>query len=339
MNLPPHGQARRHVTTAPASQGTQTGATDPVGHSAMKKHKPLYLFLAPRYWGEWLVLGIFRVLCQLPWSWQFALSRPLGTILKKLLAERREIARKNLSICFSQLSGREIRRLLSGHFRSLGMSFFEAAMAWWASDRRLAKMTVSEGLENLDLARNSGKGVILLSAHFTTVELAPRLISLDTEIDGTFRHLSLPLIDEMMYRGRSRFGGRVIDKMNMRRVIRSLREGRTMYFLPDQAHGGSNSVDAPFFGISAATNIVMTRLLESADAIVLPCLVLREPVKKPGPAERYRIRYFEPVTDFPRQPEAAAIRLNSLIENWVRQAPEQYFWVHRRFKNQPGFYD
>ena len=302
-----------------------------------EKRKPLFKFLSPSYWGEWLLIGGLRFFCVLPWKWQLALGRPWGFILKRTMKRRRHIAEKNIALCFPEHGPKRRRALLENHFRSLGISIFEAGMAWWADDKRLAGMIRRDGLENLQKARSRGKGVILFSAHFTTVELAPRLISFDCPLSGPYRRLSLPLLDEIMYRGRSRFAARQVDKMNIRQVIKSLRHGENVYFLPDQSHTGANSIDSVFFGVPAATNTTLPRLLAATGASCLPCLVLRE--QDDAGDCRYRVQYFEPLAEFPEQPQAAADLLNSIIEAWVRKAPEQYFWIHRRFKNHPGLYD
>jgi len=302
-----------------------------------EKRKPLFKFLSPSYWGEWLLIGGLRFFCVLPWKWQLALGRPWGFILKRTMKRRRHIAEKNIALCFPEHGPKRRRALLENHFRSLGISIFEAGMAWWADDKRLAGMIRRDGLENLQKARSRGKGVILFSAHFTTVELAPRLISFDCPLSGPYRRLSLPLLDEIMYRGRSRFAARQVDKMNIRQVIKSLRHGENVYFLPDQSHTGANSIDSAFFGVPAATNTTLPRLLAATGASCLPCLVLRE--QDDAGDCRYRVQYFEPLAEFPEQPQAAADLLNNIIEAWVRKAPEQYFWIHRRFKNHPGLYD
>ena len=302
-----------------------------------EKRKPLFKFLSPSYWGEWLLIGGLRFFCVLPWKWQLALGRPWGFILKRTMKRRRHIAEKNIALCFPEHDPKRRRALLENHFRSLGISIFEAGMAWWADDKRLAGMIRRDGLENLQKARSRGKGVILFSAHFTTVELAPRLISFDCPLSGPYRRLSLPLLDEIMYRGRSRFAARQVDKMNIRQVIKSLRHGENVYFLPDQSHTGANSIDSAFFGVAAATNTTLPRLLAATGASCLPCLVLRE--RDDAGDCRYRVQYFEPLADFPEQPQEAADLLNNIIEAWVRKAPEQYFWIHRRFKNHPGLYD
>ena len=302
-----------------------------------EKRKPLFKFLSPSYWGEWLLIGSLRFFCVLPWKWQLAMSRPWGFILKHTMKRRRHIAEKNIALCFPDHDTKQRRALLENHFRSLGISVFEAGLAWWADDKRLAGMIRRDGLENLQKARSRGKGVILFSAHFTTVELAPRLISFDCPLSGPYRRLSLPLLDEIMYRGRSRFAARQVDKMNIRQVVKSLRHGENVYFLPDQSHTGANSIDSAFFGVAAATNTTLPRLLAATGASCLPCLVLRE--QDDAGDCRYRVQYFEPLAEFPEQPQAAADLLNNIIEAWVRKAPEQYFWIHRRFKNHPGLYD
>ena len=253
------------------------------------------------------------------------------------MKRRRLIAEKNIALCFPEHDTKRHRTLLENHFHSLGISIFETGLAWWADDERLMGMIRRDGLENLHEARSRGKGIILFTAHFTTLELAARLISLDCPFGGPYRHLSLPLLDEIMYRGRSRFVGQLVDKMNIRQVIKSLRNGQNLYFMPDQSDSGSSSTDSAFFGIQAATNTTLPRLLAATGAVCLPCLVLRE--RTAAGDCRYQVQYFEPLTEFPNQPQEAADLLNNIIENWIRKAPEQYFWIHRRFKNHPGLYD
>ncbi len=192
------------------------------------KRTPLFMFLSPVHWGEWLLIGGLHFFWVLPWKWQLALNRPWGFILKHTMKRRRLIAEKNIALCFPEYDTKQRIALLENHFRSLGMSVFEAGLAWKAENKRLAGMFRRDGLENLQKARSRGKGVILFSAHFTTVELATRLISLDCSLSGSYRPLSLPLLDEIMYRGRSRFAGQPIDKMNIRQVIKRLRRGENV---------------------------------------------------------------------------------------------------------------
>lgn len=294
-------------------------------------------FWHPRYWGTWLALGLFRFLSLLPVRFLLALSRPCGFLLGKFWTERIVVARTNIALCFPELSAAEQARLLRSHFRSVAMGLFEISLAWWGGDQRLSRMVRIEGGEFLEKAQSSGRGVILLSAHFTCVELALRLLSTSASVDLAFRHVKSPLIDAVMYRARDKHvAGEIIDKTDMRRIIRRLRAGATIVFLPDQSPSSRNRVDAEFFGVPAMTNIAFSRMADMTKSVVLPVLVIRDEDRKNR--EPYLIRFFPTLDDMPEDPVEIANVLNTLFESWIRTAPEQYFWIHRRFKNIPNIY-
>ena len=266
------------------------------------------------------------------------MSGPVGYLLRKFWKEREPIARKNIAVCFPELSDADQEKLLIAHFRSIAMGFFEIALAWWSSDKSLQAMAKIEGKEHLDAAQASGRGVILLSAHFTCVELSLRLLSMSSNVDLVYRKAKLPLVDAVMYRARdSHVTGELIDKNDMRRIIRRLKDAATICFLPDQSPRSRNRADAPFFGVLAATNIAFERLARMTNAEILPILVVRNEDK--DTPEHYSIRFFPPMVELPDDPQEIANEMNALFESWIRTVPEQYFWLHRRFKDIPGFYD
>lgn len=303
-----------------------------------KKATSLSRFWHPRHWGTWVMLGAFRLVPLLPYRWLLAMSAPAGYLLRKLWKAREPIARKNITVCFPELDQQEQKKLLIAHFRSVAMGFFEIALAWWSSDKQLRAMAKIEGKEHLDAAQASGRGVILLSAHFTCVELSLRLLSLSSRVDLVYRRAKLPLVDAVMYRARdNHVSGELIDKTDMRRIIRRLKDAATICFLPDQAARTGNRADAPFFGVLAATNIAFERLARMTNAEILPILVVRNEDK--NTPEHYSIRFFPAMDELPDDPQEIANTMNALFESWIRTVPEQYFWLHRRFKDIPGFYD
>lgn len=284
-------------------------------------------FLHPRFWPTWLGLGLMRLMVFLPLGFQLALGRYLGRLVFFLLPRRRFIAAKNLELCFGSLNPDERRALLRAHFESLGQGVFETAFTWWASDRRLEGLAIVEGFEHITAARAAGHGVILLSAHFTTLEIGCRLLLQHEPFHPMYRTHENPLFESVMRASRQRLSDNPIRRDDVRGLLRSLREGHSVWYAPDQAYRGKNSANVAFFGVPAATNLSTSRLAQASAAPVVPFFSLRT---KDG---RYRLIIKPALDDFPGESaEHDAARINALIEETVREAPEQYLWVHRRFK-------
>ncbi|HUO82609.1 MAG TPA: lipid A biosynthesis acyltransferase [Gammaproteobacteria bacterium] len=292
----------------------------------------LYRFAAPRYWPVWLGLAGMRAGSWLPHGARMRLGRRLGAALYRKLAGRREIARRNIARCFAELGEPARRALLEAHFASLGIGLLEAALAWWAAERRIMLRVRFEGLEHLERALDAGRGVILLSAHFTTMDLGVRALGSRVSFDALYRPLGHPLFDEVMRRGRQRGMERALMKQDLRGMLRSLASNRAVWFAPDQAHAGANSARVPFFGVPAPTNTIISRLARRSGAQVIPFFPRREP-------DGYRMTVLPALEAFPGTDAAAdAACMNRLVEAQVRLAPEQYLWIHRRFKGEPGMY-
>ena len=294
----------------------------------------LYRFTAPRYWPVWLGLAGMRAASRLPQGARMRLGRRLGTVLYRRLAGRREIARRNIARCFAELDDTERRALLEAHFASLGIGLLETALAWWAAERRVMQGVRFEGLAHLERALDTGRGVILLSAHFTTMDLGVRALGSRVSFDALYRPLGHPLFDEVMRRGRLRGMERALMKQDLRGMLRSLDANRAVWFAPDQAHTGANCARVPFFGIPAPTNTIISRLARRSGAQVIPFFPRREP-----DGRGYCMTVLPALDAFPGADAAEdAARLNRLVESRVRLAPEQYLWIHRRFKGEPGMY-
>ncbi len=292
---------------------------------------PLRRFLAPRHWPVWLALGLLRLAVTLPYPWQLGLGRALGWVLRHTMRRRRHIAEVNLSLCFPELSPAQHRQYLHEHFVSLATSQLETAMAWWLPAGRLRPLARIEGLEHVQELHRQGRPIILLGAHFTTLDIGGRLLALELAFDVVYREFKIPLYDLVMRRGRERYLGRVILRGDVRAMVRSLKEARPVWYAPDQNYGREHSVFAPFFGVPAASITVTARVARMSGAAVLPFFQVRLPA-----AHGYRIQILPPLEHFPGgDPEADAARINGVIEAMVRQAPAQYLWVHRRFKTRP----
>ncbi len=269
----------------------------------------------------------------LPVGARLAFARALGRLAMAAQPERREIARRNLELCFPSLDETARATLLRRHFDSAGMAFFEMSRAWWTTDSDLT-LAKPEGLEHLDAAAAGGRGVILLAGHFTTIEIGAAMLARLRPIDAMYRRFDNPLFDEIMRRGRAAIAGEVMQRDNVRRTLRALSDGRVVLYMPDQADLGSSSVIAPFFGIPAPTGTATARLARLAGAAVVPFVPVRTP-----DARSYRLVLRPPLKNFPSDDAVAdAARVNAEIEAQVREAPEQYLWVHRRFKGPGDWY-
>ena len=291
-------------------------------------------FLHPRFWGLWLGLGLFWLIARLPYAWLLRLGRGLGALTYRLAGSRRRIARRNLELCFPELSAAERERLLKENFASMGIAFFEMAISWWWPRQRLARLAHIEGLEHLQRAQAEGRGVILMALHFTTLEIGAALLGQRQTIDGMYREHINPVFDYVQRRGRERHNAdaTAIERDDIRAMLKVLRAGRAIWYAPDQDYGRKQSLFVPLFGIPAATVTATTKFARLGKALVMPFVQSRL-----ADGSGYRLTIYPPLEDFPGESEEAdCLRINRWIEQAVRQHPEQYLWAHRRFKSRPN---
>ena len=289
-------------------------------------------FVAPRFWPTWLMFGSLWLVTRLPFGWQMAIGRLIGALALRLAGRRRHIATVNLRLCFPDQSEDQRQRLLKGHFDALGRGVVETALAWWGRSAPLRDKARMVGLEHLQRAQSKGRGVILLSAHFTTLELGGRLLALESPFHVLYRKHKNPLFETVMQRARRRRFERAIPRDDTRALLASLKSGMPVWYAPDQNHAGPQAVFVPFFGIPASTLTATARLARLSGAPVVPFF----PVRLPG-SEGYLLVLCPALEDFPGGDiEQDTARINRLIEDVVREIPEQYLWVHRRFKTRPA---
>jgi KDO2-lipid IV(A) lauroyltransferase len=297
--------------------------------------------LTPRHWPGWLAVGLLWLLGRTPRRLGFALAGPLGRLAGRLMKSRRRVARRNIERCFPELGEAAREGLVDACFRSMGRMPFEIAWSWSASDRRLRRMGRSEGLSAASAAFADGRGVLLISAHFSCLEIGGRLATLDLPRAAgvVYRPLRSPVLEWYQNRGRARYAEARISKRDMRSAIRYLRAGGVLWYAPDQDFGPRQSVFVPFFGIPAATLTATLRLVELTGCHVVPMFPRYDAATR-----QYIVHFRPPLKDFPTGDSLADLgRLNAMLEEQVREAPEQYWWIHRRFKTrpegEPPFYD
>lgn len=287
-------------------------------------------FLTPRYWGPWLFIGFMHCIGRLSERGRVRVARWLTPILMTLVRSRRHVADRNLRLCFPDLSETEHRQLLKRSFFSYILGMLETARSWVKPMEPMRDKVRWEGLEHLDAAQQQGKGVLLVGGHFTILDMAGALFGLIREYDLIYRKHDNELLNYFMTRSRERWCSRSIARRDMRGLIRSLREGRIVWYAPDQDYGRKASTFVPFFNIPTATVTMTTKLAKSSGAAVVPVFFYRDE----DPC-RYVAR-FEPALPIPSDDEDADARVfNEWLEAKVREQPEQYLWLHKRFKTRP----
>ncbi len=273
-----------------------------------------------------------RLMAVLKFSWQLTLGDQFGRWIGKIARRRRRIAATNLALCFPELSPTQQAGLLEEHFAALGIGLFETAMAWWASDEKLRGLARVVGADYLQQALDRGKGVILLTGHFTTLELGARFVTWHQPFHALYRPHKNAFYEAVMYRERARRSRLPpLAREDLRGLLRALKKGRAIWYAPDQNHGSRNSIFVPFFGIPTCTITATARLAALSGAAVVPYF----PRRLPGTAG-YEVVILPALEHFPSTDLIADTqRINALLESHIRQAPEQYLWVHRRFKTRP----
>ncbi|HET6555150.1 MAG TPA: LpxL/LpxP family Kdo(2)-lipid IV(A) lauroyl/palmitoleoyl acyltransferase [Dyella sp.] len=288
--------------------------------------------LAPRHWPGWLGVGVVWLIARLPRTWLMGLGHLLGQLVQRVPSPRRHIAEVNIALCFPELSKPEQARLVDAHLRDIGLMMAEFALGWMGSERAIADVPVTiEGLEHLEAARVQGKGVLLVGGHFSHLELCARLVSQRIRISGMYRKMDSAPFEWAVLRARLDYAEAMFEKDDIRGTVKHLRSGGTLWYAPDQDMRSKDSVFVPFFGIPAATITATHHLARLSGACVIPFHHRR----LPGNAG-YALRLGAPLADFPSKDaleDTACV--NVCIEEMVRAAPEQYLWVHKRFKTRP----
>lgn len=286
---------------------------------------------SPNHWPSQFGLWLLRQAAKLPYRWQLRLGRRAGTLLRLLSPRHRNIALTNIHLCFPDLSEDECSKRTAEHFQALGISLFEIGMSWWASDRFLTPLLHVRGKEHLDKALEQGNGVLLLTAHFTTLEISARLMSMICPIDVTYRTGRDNPIGQHLREQRDKLYEEAIPKENVRAVLRRLKQNKIIWYAPDQSYGGPNRIYADFFGNPAASNPATARFAKISGARVVPYCAVRLPK-----GQGYELVFFPALDGFPTDDLASDTqRINNVFETLIKLAPEQYLWVHKRFKFAP----
>ena len=283
---------------------------------------------APRYWPTWVGLLLLRLVVLLPYPLLLTVGRALGNFMRVLPLNFVRTARRNMELCLPELSPAEREKLLGRHFESLGIALLEIPFAWWTPAQTVNRIVHIEGREHIESARARGRGVILITAHFTPMEMGGRMLASVAPVKFLYRPTKNEVISYFLSNCRRAHGGDPIARDDIRTLITALKRNECVWYAPDQCYRKKGAEMVPMFGIPAATNTFTSRLARMTGAAVLPYFFERLPGNR-----GYRAVIHPALENFPSDSATAdTARFHALIEAHIRNVPEQYLWIHRRFK-------
>jgi KDO2-lipid IV(A) palmitoleoyltransferase len=289
-------------------------------------------FLHPRYWLTWFGLGVLFLLVQLPYPVLYRLGNWLGRTSMRFLKRRVSITRRNLELCFPNLDETQIERRILSNFESLGMGLLETGMAWFWSDARVKRWFDVSGLNHLKMAQQNKQGVLVIGVHFMSLELGGRAMGLCQPMIARYRPHNNKAMEFVQTWGRMRSNKAMLDRKDLRGMVHALKKGEAVWFAPDQDYGPRGSVFAPLFAVDQAATTSGTYMLARLAKPALVTVVLVRKDKGKG----YDLVIQPALQDYPIDDEmAAAAYMNRVVEKEIMRAPDQYLWLHRRFKTRP----
>lgn len=288
-------------------------------------------WLHPRYWGAWLACVLIFLLAWLPWAVQRRLGAGIGALAYKLVAQRVDDTRINLRLCFPELSEDEREVMVREVFRQGGIGIFESARAWFRPLESYRRHVNIIGAEHVIEAAREGRGVIILGAHYSGLDLNGVAVALCFPLQVIYRPQNNPVLDWLIRSRRRRTFSGQIDHADMRSLFKALKAGEIVWTSVDQDFGLKQGVMAPFFGYPAATLVATSRMARINQSPVVFVHFMRNPDER-----SYTLLFTEPLQGYPSGDDITdATRINHELESLIRRAPTQYMWFHRRFKSRP----
>ncbi len=299
----------------------------------MNDYKLKLEFAHPRYWPIWFGIIVLFLSSLLPYSTLLFIGKKFGNIIYFIAKRRREIARRNIELCFSNLSAQAVDKIVKKNFENVGIAVFEMGIGWFWSTWRLKNIVKITGLEHLNEALNAKQGVLLLGAHFLSMEISARVGGFAHPSFGVNRKHTNPVLNYWANWGRMRSNKGMIDRSDIKGMLRALKKGEVIWYAPDHDYGRyASSVFVPFFDVKK-TNTVSgaSTLARIKNTCVIPVFIKR----LPG-IEGYELTYLPKLENFPTKDIVAdTIIVNQQLEAMINECNDQYMWMHRRFKTRP----
>ncbi|GLT13138.1 LpxL/LpxP family Kdo(2)-lipid IV(A) lauroyl/palmitoleoyl acyltransferase [Vibrio algivorus] len=288
--------------------------------------------LHPKYWGVWFGFGFIALIVNvLPYRVLYCIGRSLGYLSMFIVKKRVKVAQRNLELCFPEISETRRDHVVKENFKNTGFAIFESAIAWFWPDWRLKKRVGYYHVDRLTKFEKEGRGTLICGVHALNVELTARCCALFSPGYGVYRPHNNPAYNFIQHWGRTRSGNIMVDRKDVKGMLKVLRKGKKLFYLPDHDYGSRKAVFVPFFAVpDACTTTGTSILVDASKCAVLPVSCFRV-------GFRYDFRIEQDISeDFPhRDPEGAAILMNKTIEKLILRGGDQWMWLHKRFKTMP----
>ena len=286
-------------------------------------------FIHPKFFPTWILILLMRIGVFIPFSTQVIIGRTIGKAIYPFMSKLRSTAYSNISHCFPEKKQSQVNALVKSHFEAIGISLFETANAYYASDKKIIKLLTTKNEHFFKDALKQEGGIILLCAHFMPLMLGSRALLINHTIANIYRPQNNKLFDQAMVKGYKNHGAVMIKSTDTRSIVKAINNSLPIWYAPDQDLGEKNSVFALLFGIPTATASATARLAKNNNTRVIPYSFIRT---KKG----YEMSFEEPLQNFPsNNPVDDATTTNMILEKQIKKTPEQYLWIHRRFKTRP----
>ncbi|MDU0356241.1 LpxL/LpxP family Kdo(2)-lipid IV(A) lauroyl/palmitoleoyl acyltransferase [Paraglaciecola aquimarina] len=291
-------------------------------------------FLLPKYWLTWFGLAILFSISWLPHRWQLSIGKLLGKLLKKAAKKRCLVAKRNLELCFPDYSEQQLQAILAANIENAGIAILETGMGWWWPNWRVQRKVEYEGFEHIEAIMAKGKGVLGYAIHNMNLEFSCRVLGLKQPSVVFYRKHNNPLMEYMQYYGRSRANKYMIHKRNVKGLIGALDDGDLCMYLPDQDYGRNKCEFTPFFAVDkTATTTGSLIFAKQANCETVFLASIRTQTG-------YKIKVLPGLENFPSGDDNYDVgRINKKVEELIALAPEQYLWMHKRFKTRPSVDD
>ncbi len=290
-------------------------------------------YLLPKYWLTWIGVFILYTISWLPYRFQLFLGKIIGRLLYKIGSSRKKVALRNLELCFPEMTDAERQVMLKRNFENTGIALLETGMGWWWPNWRVKRKTKIIGLEHIEDAQKQGKGVLLLAMHYLSAEINCRAIGYGHPMVVFYRPHNNQLMEYFQFRGRGRSNKYMLGKRDVKGLLRALQDGEACVYLPDQDYGRNRSVFVPFFAVPEAASttgtLIFARQKNSQTHMLIPT--------RNDDGSGYTLEIKPRLENFPTGDDTAdVLRINQELEKAIMVKPEQYMWLHRRFKTRPN---
>ena len=286
-------------------------------------------FYHPKFIATWVLIACMKLGAKLPFAAQVFIGIAIGRLLYPLLSRFRKIAFINISNCFPEKNLAEVQDLVKQHFEAIGISVFETANAYFAKSNKIQQLITVHNEHYLTAALQKKQRVILLTAHFTPLMLSSRALLLKHKIANIYRPQNNQLFNKIMCKSFVDNGAVMIKTKDIRGIIKAIKSGLVIWYAPDQDLGEKSGVFAPFFNIQTTTVTATARLAKTPNTTVIPYFFIRN-------SKGYNMNFEPPLNDYPSDNAVEnASRTNQILQQQILKVPEQYLWIHKRFKTRP----